>query len=83
MFCIEGILAQTHTPEESIVCEKFCLPLTRTTISKARGCNNPQMGDFFYNQIFAWRRIDHIADQNRRLIRQTAQGKSTTSELAA
>jgi hypothetical protein len=44
-FGVEGVLAQTHTPEESHCCEMMLLP-TSDTISKDSGCNNPQMGDF-------------------------------------
>jgi hypothetical protein len=44
-FGVEGVLAQTHTPEESHCCERL-LRLTSDTISKDDGCNNPQMGDF-------------------------------------
>ena len=38
-------MAQTHTPEESLVV-RSCLLLTRHTITKDPGRNNPQMGDF-------------------------------------
>ncbi len=38
-------MAQTHTPEESIVVKSHLL-LTLHTISKCQASNNPQMGDF-------------------------------------
>ena len=45
---VEGVLAQTHTPEESYCCETRLL-LTSGTISKHFKRNNPQMGDFISN----------------------------------
>jgi len=45
-FGVEGVLAQTHTPEESYFVVRGYLFLTGETISKDVGCNNPQMGDF-------------------------------------
>jgi hypothetical protein len=42
MFCIEGILAQTHTPEESTTCEMFLFPVSRSTLYQNRvGATTP------------------------------------------
>jgi hypothetical protein len=46
MLCIESVLAQTHTPEESIGYEMLYLNLMCITISKLTPRNNPHSGDF-------------------------------------
>ena len=52
---------------------RFCLPLTQITISKSRGRNNPQMGDFLNESDWARLRIDHNADKISRQLMQAAQ----------
>jgi hypothetical protein len=74
MLCIEGVLAQTHTPEESIVVRCDCIHLTRITISKRHVCNNPHSGDFFYKAILTQLAFDHNVDQSVEQVMQAAQG---------
>jgi hypothetical protein len=61
MLCIESVLAQTHTPEESIGYEmlvaSYALHLTRVTISKLVRSNNPHSGDFLWRQKFIYREL--------------------------
>jgi hypothetical protein len=72
MFGIEGVLAQTHTPEESIVCEKILFAPHAHTISKSRQRNNPQMGDFSNKSILLAERVDQIDHQTSDQVMQPA-----------
>ena len=74
-------MAQTHTPEESIVCEKALFASHALTISKSRLCNNPHSGDFSYKRILTLLELDHIADRRAELVVHRAQHRRHLSDV--